>query len=94
MYTFLRRPAREPVPTRRRVAAWPVAGGAAGEDCQHEQGGRSARGSEGSKGPPRRQYPPLYEKIVPIALGVVVAAVIILLFVIATVFLGLFPGSG
>ena len=43
---------------------------------------------------PERRYPPLYEKIVPIALGVIVAAIILLLIIIVGVALGLFPGGG
>ena len=45
------------------------------------------------KGPRKRQYPPVYEKVVPIALGIVVVAIVILLAVIASVVLGFFPGS-
>jgi hypothetical protein len=41
----------------------------------------------------RREYPGIYEKAVPIALGIVVAAIVILLLVILAVALGLFPGS-
>lgn len=48
----------------------------------------------GSKGPPKRQYPPLYEKVVPIALGIVVFAIFALLLIIFGVALGLFPGVG
>jgi hypothetical protein len=40
-----------------------------------------------------REYPGIYEKAVPIALGIVAAAIIILLLVILAVALGLFPGS-
>jgi len=43
---------------------------------------------------PKRQYPPLYEKVVPIALGIIVVAIVVLLVIIASVALGLFPGSG
>jgi hypothetical protein len=42
--------------------------------------------------PPQRQYPPFYEKAVPIALGIVAIAIIVLLFIIIGVALGLFPG--
>ncbi|MCL7454173.1 MAG: hypothetical protein M8467_14110 [Anaerolineae bacterium] len=41
----------------------------------------------------RREYPGIYEKAVPIALGIVAAAIAILLLVILAVALGLFPGS-
>jgi hypothetical protein len=47
-----------------------------------------------SKGPPKRQYPHLYERAVPIALGIVVFAIVILLLIIFGVVLGLFPGAG
>ena len=42
--------------------------------------------------PSERQYPPIYEKLVPIALVVIVALVIILLLIILGVALGLLPG--
>jgi hypothetical protein len=38
-----------------------------------------------------RRYPPLYEKIVPIALGLLLAAMAIVLLVVLVVALGLFP---
>jgi hypothetical protein len=41
----------------------------------------------------RRQYPGFYEKAVPIALGLVALAIIVLLLVILGVALGLFPGG-
>ena len=47
-----------------------------------------------SKGPPKRQYPLLYERAVPIALGIVVFVIVILLLIIFSVVLGLFPGAG
>ena len=43
---------------------------------------------------PKRHYPLLYEKIVPVALGIIAVAIIVLLFIIVSVALGLFPGSG
>ncbi len=43
---------------------------------------------------PKREYPPLYEKGVPIAVGIVVAAIIILLIIIVVVALGVVPGAG
>jgi hypothetical protein len=46
------------------------------------------------KPPQKRQYPPLYERAVPIALGIVVFAIVTLLLVIFGVVLGLFPGAG
>jgi len=38
-----------------------------------------------------RRYPDVYEKIVPIALGIIVVAIIVVLVVIVAVALGLFP---
>jgi hypothetical protein len=43
--------------------------------------------------PPKRQYPPFYEKVVPIVLGIIAIAIIILLLIIIGVALGLFPGA-
>lgn len=40
----------------------------------------------------RRQYPPFWERIVPIALIIIAALVIVLLAVTIAVALGLFPG--
>jgi hypothetical protein len=42
--------------------------------------------------PPKRQYPPFYEKAVPVALGIIAVVIIVLLFIIIGVALGLFPG--
>ena len=44
--------------------------------------------------PPKRQYPPFYEKAVPIALGIIAMAIVVLLLIIIGVALGLFPGEG
>jgi hypothetical protein len=41
---------------------------------------------------PKRQYPPLYEKLIPIALGVIAVAIIMVLAIALSVLLGLFPG--
>jgi hypothetical protein len=41
--------------------------------------------------PPARQYPPLYEKLIPIAVGVIVVIILILVVVILGVLTGLFP---
>ena len=41
---------------------------------------------------PKRQYPAFYEKVVPIALGLIGLATVVLLFIIFGVALGLFPG--
>jgi hypothetical protein len=49
--------------------------------------------SRDTKEEPRRQYPPFYEKMVPIALIVIALAIILVLLVIFAVVLGLFPGG-
>jgi hypothetical protein len=41
----------------------------------------------------RRQYPPIYEKIVPIALALIGLAIFVILIVILAVALGMLPGS-
>ncbi len=40
-----------------------------------------------------RSYPEIYEKIIPVALVILVGAILFLLVIIATVVLGIFPGS-
>jgi hypothetical protein len=47
---------------------------------------------ENNQSPPKRQYPPFYEKAVPIALGIIAVVIVVLLLVIIGVALGLFPG--
>ena len=47
----------------------------------------------GESGPPKREYPPIYEKMVPIALGIIAAIIVVLLLIVLAVLLGLFPGS-
>ncbi|MEW6718715.1 MAG: hypothetical protein AB1345_14600 [Chloroflexota bacterium] len=42
---------------------------------------------------PKRQYPPFYERVVPIVLGIIVIAIFVLLFLIVGVALGWFPGG-
>jgi hypothetical protein len=44
--------------------------------------------------PPKRQYPVFYEKVVPVALAVIVLIIVALLLIIFGVALGLFPGIG
>jgi hypothetical protein len=44
--------------------------------------------------PPKRQYPPFYEKAVPIALSIIIIVILVLLIIIVGVALGLFPGAG
>jgi hypothetical protein len=41
--------------------------------------------------PPKRKYPPLYEKIIPLALIVIAVAIIALLVIVFAVLLGLLP---
>lgn len=48
---------------------------------------------QGDEGPRRREYPPVYEKLVPIALGIIAAIIVVLLLVVLAVMLGLLPGS-
>jgi hypothetical protein len=43
--------------------------------------------------PPKRRYPPFYERFVPIALGIIALVIIVLLVIIVSVALGLFPGA-
>ncbi|MFA9405348.1 MAG: hypothetical protein ACERKX_05980 [Anaerolineales bacterium] len=40
-----------------------------------------------------RKYPEIYEKIIPIALVIIVGAIFLLLVIIASVVLGVFPDS-
>jgi hypothetical protein len=44
--------------------------------------------------PPKREYPALYEKGIPIAVGIIVIAILILVVVIIGVVTGLIPGAG
>ncbi len=46
----------------------------------------------GSHTPPRRRYPPFYERAVPIALAAIVALIVILLAVAIALALGLVHG--
>jgi len=41
--------------------------------------------------PQKRHYPPFYEKIVPIALGIIAILIVVLLIIIVGVTLKLFP---
>jgi hypothetical protein len=43
---------------------------------------------------PRRQYPPFWERVVPIALAVIAVLIAILLLAIIAAALGSFPGAG
>lgn len=43
------------------------------------------------KSPTKRQYPPLYEKIVPIAIGLIGIGVVLMVIVAIGVALGFFP---
>ncbi len=49
-------------------------------------------GNQDGQPPAKRHYPPVYEKVVPIALAVIAVIVIVLLLVILGVALGLFSG--
>ena len=42
---------------------------------------------------PKRRYPPLYERVVPVALILIAVAILVVLIIIFGVVLGLFPGS-
>lgn len=44
------------------------------------------------KPPARKSYPEVYEKLIPIALGVIVVAIIVVLLVVFAVALRLVPG--
>ena len=50
-------------------------------------------GNQDEHTPVTRRYPPLYEKAVPIALGIIALIVIALLLIILGVALDLFPGA-
>ena len=54
--------------------------------------GEAAMSDKDDRAPARRQYPPFYEKVVPIVLALIALVVIALLLVILGVALGLFPG--
>lgn len=43
--------------------------------------------------PHKREYPPVYEKLVPAALGIIAVIIVVLLLVILAVLLGLFPAG-
>jgi hypothetical protein len=42
----------------------------------------------------KKQYPRIYEKVIPIALVILALATVFMLLVIGAVVLGIFPGSG
>jgi hypothetical protein len=42
---------------------------------------------------PKHQYPPFYEKAVPIILGIIVIAIILLLLIVLGIALNLIPGA-
>jgi hypothetical protein len=46
-----------------------------------------------NKPTPKRSYPSVYEKFVPIALGIIGFAILVLIIIAILVALGLFPGS-
>jgi hypothetical protein len=43
--------------------------------------------------PPKREYPPLYEKMIPIAVGIIVIAIVILILIIIGIVTRLIPGA-
>ena len=45
-----------------------------------------------SKPPTRRSYPDVYEKLIPVALGIIVAAILVVLLIVFAVALRLVPG--
>jgi len=45
------------------------------------------------KTPPKRTYPPVYEKVLPFALGMVALLIFVLILISLIVVLGIFPGS-
>ena len=47
---------------------------------------------QGNGAPSQREYPPIYEKLVPIALGIIAAIIVVLLLIVLSSLLGLFPG--
>jgi hypothetical protein len=53
-----------------------------------EDGGKMSGNDK--HGAPKRQYPAFYERFIPIALGIIILAILILLIVIFGVALGLF----
>ena len=50
--------------------------------------------NKNNRTPRRRQYPTFYEKAVPVALGIIFIAIIVLLLIIIGMALGLFPRGG
>lgn len=50
--------------------------------------------TDNDAGKPTRHYPPFYERVVPIALGIILLAIVVLLLVVLAVVTGLFPGAG
>ena len=42
---------------------------------------------------PKRRYPQIYERLVPIALGIIAVIIVVLLFITVAVALGLFPNG-
>jgi len=49
--------------------------------------------TQDKKKPAQRQYPPIYEKVVPIALVLIGLAVVVILVIILAVAFGIFPAS-
>jgi hypothetical protein len=49
--------------------------------------------TQDEKKAPKRQYPPIYEKVVPIALILIGLTIVVILVIILAVVLGIFPAS-
>jgi len=49
---------------------------------------------ESNRSSPKRQYPPFFEKAIPVAIVIIIVAIAIVLVIIFGVALGLFPGAG
>jgi len=47
-----------------------------------------------NKTPSKRKYPFVYEKLIPIAIGIIALGILLLLIVIIGVISGLIPGTG
>ena len=44
--------------------------------------------------PSKREYPGIYEKVIPVTLGAIGIAILVLVIIAILVALGIFPGSG
>jgi uncharacterized membrane protein YidH (DUF202 family) len=48
--------------------------------------------TEDDKEQRRRQYPPIYEKAIPLVLAIIAIVIVVLVLIILGVILGVFPG--